>query len=91
MLRCGHQGEWEGVMHPCTKVTSTTNHTLRSLPQHHYSQIPCGAPSVPDNGNALVFIKDEEYFVEFSCNKGYTLEGVASLKCQSSLQWQFGM
>ena len=46
---------------------------------------------MPENGNALVSIKDEEYFVEFSCNKGYTLEGVASLKCQSSLQWQFGM
>ena len=28
VLRCGHQGEWEGVMHPCTKVTSNTNHTL---------------------------------------------------------------
>ena len=26
VLRCGHQGEWEGVMHPCTKVT--TSHTL---------------------------------------------------------------
>ena len=32
VLRCGHQGEWEGVMHPCTKVTlSNTNHTLCGL------------------------------------------------------------
>ena len=31
VLRCGHQGEWEGVMHPCTKVTtSNTIHTALS-------------------------------------------------------------
>ena len=38
VLRCGHQGEWEGVMHPCTKVTSNTSH---SLPQYHYLICDC--------------------------------------------------
>ena len=59
---------------------------------HPCVEIPCGAPPLPENGDAVVSIKSaNEYVAEYSCGKGYIIEGVESVKCQANSQWQFGM
>ena len=58
---------------------------------HPCVKIPCGAPPLPENGNAVVSIKSDEYIAEYSCHTGYLVEGPNSITCRSNSQWQFGM
>jgi len=53
--------------------------------------VPCGSPPTPENGYSRVSLKGGAYLSDYSCDQGYILEGAEYLRCQSDLQWQFGM
>ena len=46
---------------------------------------------MPENGEVGVFLKASDYIAEIDCQPGYILQGLATLKCQKNMQWQFGM
>ena len=58
---------------------------------HPCVAIHCGAPPLPENGDAVVSIKSEKYIAEYTCDTGYNLEGMETLMCQRNSQWQLGM
>ena len=58
---------------------------------HPCVEIPCGAPPLPENGDAVVTIQSDEYIAEYTCDKGYLIEGERDLKCQPNSQWHLGM
>ena len=58
---------------------------------HPCVDIPCGAPPLPENGNAVVSIKSDDYIAEYACVTGYRIEGIRDIKCQTNSQWQLGM
>ena len=52
-----------------------------------FSEIACGSPTIPTNGNVRENGSLVGTVVEFTCNDGYLLIGTSSIFCQQDGNW----
>ena len=59
--------------------------SIYSVPAH--SVFGCGDPGTPTNGQRAVSGSSEAYYVTYTCDVGYTLQGTHIRRCLSNGVW----